>query len=452
MVKRDNAIRRIRILNKALLAMFFTPLALLSLTIIASTEKTPITGRHRLILLSPEEEETIHSQLTGNGWYAQVYDVLTSQSPDGKTPPTIIPTSDWRWKWVEETLRRLEIGIYRIYQSNELDQDAILLPVTEDDDVPIPPPLHHPLNPRPRAFTVVHGIPTDDPNRSHSVENPHTQLGPPYSFVIVENPERNAFSYGFGAEGAGGIVLYSGFLDEVLQQSRSGHLIPSPQGNPPFLLRLFGLSTPPSPTISRPSGEPTPEQTASLATLLSHELAHLLLSHHLETLSSGTIFVPTITSIVLDFARVILFPITFLFGPFVGDALTDFGKVGMGEVRKQSEACSSHMLELEADEVSIRLMRYAGFDPRKAVDFWERKLDDFRALDADSSVGTSNVSSQYSTESFWSPHHSALGSGPTSHPVGSERVRKLKAELQRWRNEAEKSKLRSESLNVEEKI
>src|SRR5258708_24290376 len=269
---------------------------------------------------------------------------------------SIIPRSEWRGKWGVNTLRQLEAGIYDIYQSNK---DLNSSTTTETGDTPIPPPLLHPLNPRPRASTLLHAIPqTDDSNRPHSTENPHThhlpphtQLGPPLSTMIVENPERNAFSYGFGAEGAGGVVLYSGFLDEVLQQPNSNDPAKPSSGGTSFLSSLFGRSSSSHSTSSLSNTEPTPEQTARLATLLSHELAHLLLSHHLETLSSGTILVPTVTSIILDFARVIVFPITFLFGPFVGDALADFGKVGMGEVRKLSETCNNHMLELEADTV-----------------------------------------------------------------------------------------------------
>src|SRR5258708_12381479 len=148
MVKWDDAIRRIRILNKILPAMFLIPLVLLILTISASAEKTPITGRYRFILLSPEEEEVIHSQLTGAGWRAQVCDVLTSQSPDGKTPPTIIPSTDWRWKWVVKTLRHFEAGIYYIYQ---LNKDLYSSTTPKTGDTPIPPPPLHPLHPPPNA-------------------------------------------------------------------------------------------------------------------------------------------------------------------------------------------------------------------------------------------------------------------------------------------------------------
>lgn len=43
--KRENMLSRIRTLNKIILAMMLIPLILLALTIGASLERTPLTGR-----------------------------------------------------------------------------------------------------------------------------------------------------------------------------------------------------------------------------------------------------------------------------------------------------------------------------------------------------------------------------------------------------------------------
>ncbi|KAG8730042.1 hypothetical protein FRC12_020545, partial [Ceratobasidium sp. 428] len=168
---------------------------------------------------------------------------------------------------------------------------------------PVPPPPDYPLIPRPRFAQRLHEIPispsADGHEHSHH-HSPHTQLGPPYSLLLVDLPESNALSYGFGGDGGGGIVVYSGFLDEVLGSSNVpfnptptpqteswlGKLLPSSSGNGNRAIR----NGPP---------QPTPEQTEKLATLLAHELSHLLLSHHLETLSSGTIFIPSVIGYVL---------------------------------------------------------------------------------------------------------------------------------------------------------
>lgn len=260
-------------------------------------------------------------------------------------------------------------------------------------------------------------------------------------------------SYGFGANGGGGVVLYTGFLDEVMQlnsvQSPPESPISPPrtQATSIWSTLLGGLNTRDSrspnssPHDSSNSQTPTREQTAALATLLAHEMSHLILAHHLETLSSGTILVPTVTGIFSDFLRVILFPLSFIGGPFVSDAIADAGKVGIGEMSKHGEACTSRKLELEADLVSVRLMSLAGFDPKSALSFWEGRLDDNGALDADLLGDCAyNKGPEGMAGSYWSPHSGSVtgsSAGP-SHPLGAERVRRLRDELGRWEMEREK--------------
>ena len=76
----------------------------------------------------------------------------------------------------------------------------------------------------------------------------------PYNLLLVEKPDTsNGFSYGFGANGSAGIVVFSGFLDEILKTSPASA---SPT-NVPF---SFANHAPPT---------PTPGQTAQLAVLLA---------------------------------------------------------------------------------------------------------------------------------------------------------------------------------------
>ena len=180
----------------------------------------------------------------------------------------------------------------------------------------------------------------------------HVIAGPPYSLIVIDDPNsRNAFSYGFGPDGAGGIVVFSGFLDDIL----SKNLAPPASATPAdtsLLHRLFwGLFTSPPPPAQY---QPTPEQTTDLAILLAHELSHLVLSHHLETLSSMTVFVPGVISLVSDFIRALAFPVTMLLGPFVNDAVADLGKAGSGELSKLGDYCTTMKQETEADVVSAR--------------------------------------------------------------------------------------------------
>ena len=436
--------------------------------------------RWRLILLSPEEEDDIATQLAGSGWYRAVGDIISKHST-----PKVLPPSDWRYAWVRDTLRTLEGVIPK------LGDEKSLAPVwleRGDDDIPLPPPADYPLRPRPRAAEYVRQLmqnnwPTAPP--SHDIE------GPPYSLIVVDDPNaRNAFSYGFGPEGAGGIVVYSGFLDDILSKknaqsaterelpngsgsgSGSGSAVqpqPAPATTSSFWSKLFGglffAAAPPPPA----QHHPTAEQTTDLAILLAHELSHLVLSHHLETLSSMTIFVPGVLSLVSDFIRAFVFPITMLFGPFVNDAFADLGKAGSGELSKLGEYCTSMKQEIEADVVSARcvsflpllphphqkinkfilsapnsnsltissrLLAHAGFDPRRAVQFWENRADGFQGSECVASAAFDQAEHRESqSKSQRAFTLRIMGSG---HPVDGVRVEKLREELGRWRAERER--------------
>ncbi|KDN49875.1 hypothetical protein RSAG8_01940, partial [Rhizoctonia solani AG-8 WAC10335] len=362
------------------------PLTLFVSAILASLERTPLTGRMRLIMLSAEEEEEIARELKGAGWYTSVAQILVNASPSG-TMPRVIPPDDWRWNWVEQTLRQLERAIPKLQEHADNPSAWYAAWIKDQGDgmgggkgigigigmeapewkttAPIPPPPLYPLVPRPRVAQLLHEIPVSPTVQGHAKghshhRSPHAQLGPPYSLLLVDLPESNALSYGFGGDGGGGIVVYSGFLDEVLGTTR-----PEPKSNPSWLGGLFSTDTPPIPP------QPTPEQTKKLATLLAHELSHLLLSHHLETLSSGTIFLPSVIGIVSDVVRVLLFPITMVMGPFVNDAVANFTKVGLDDIARTGRTCQSRELEFEADMVSARILASAGFDPRCAIEFWQ---------------------------------------------------------------------------------
>ncbi|KIL67603.1 hypothetical protein M378DRAFT_73403 [Amanita muscaria Koide BX008] len=249
--------------------------------------------------------------------------------------------------------------------------------------------------------------------------NPSSFEGPPYSLLLVDRPDApNALSYGFGPDGGGGIVVYSGFLDEIFSKHPIQYEQPRADQNQSWwsqiVKQLFLSSSPPP-----PKPKPTPEQTTELAILLAHELAHLILSHHLETLSSATIVVPGVLSIASDVIRILVFPMTMLFGPFVNDAVAQLGKVGSGELLKLGEHCTSWKQEIEADVVSTRLLAHAGFDAREALKFWEDR----------SQVECSPTRDSQGQLIF--------GIRGDSHPLNETRITKIKEELERW----EKSRL-----------
>jgi hypothetical protein len=138
------------------------------------------------------------------------------------------------------------------------------------------------------------------PGSDRSSGQEHLELGPPYSLLILEKKDRNAFSYGFGGKGAGGIVVYTGLLDDIL---RDGIEFDYPDKDSGFWSSLFG-----SPTRPRP--RPTEQQTLHLASVLAHEMGHLLLSHHLETLSQQQVLWPSVLGLALDLTRAFIWPLT----------------------------------------------------------------------------------------------------------------------------------------------
>jgi hypothetical protein len=234
-------------------------------------------------------------------------------SQDG--PAQLIPPSDWRYGWVRDTLRELERTIPVLLNEKTLCKDWS---AGGKDDIPLPPPADHPLRPRPRASEYLRMF-TESMCKRHVAPVPHSIPGPPYSLLVVDKPDAsNAFSYGFGPDGGGGIVVYSGFLDEVLARApcepvkAAAAAPPKPEPTSWLSSLVGGIFGPVAPAPTHPV--PTPEQTAELAILLSHELAHLVLSHHLETLSSATIIIPGVMSMVSDIIRVVIFPVTMLFG------------------------------------------------------------------------------------------------------------------------------------------
>ncbi|KAK7033145.1 Svf1-like-domain-containing protein [Favolaschia claudopus] len=415
--KTNVLLKRIRSRTLAFHLLFFIPGFLFWGTIAASLERTPLTGRWRLIILSPEEEEEIAGQLAGPGWYQAVSDIL---SQDG--PAHLIPPSDWRYAWVRDTLRDLERTIPVLLNEGHLCKDWS---EGGQGDIPLPPPAQYPLRPRPRASEFLRKFTEGYMCKRHVAPVPHSIPGPPYSLLVVDKPDAsNAFSYGFGPDGGGGIVVYSGFLDEILARAPceldKPAAAPEPQSS--WLSSLFGgLFSPVTPVPPHPI--PTPSQTAELAILLSHELAHLILSHHLETLSSATIIVPGVMSMISDIIRVVIFPVTMVFGPFVNDAVAQLGKVGSGELEKVGEYCTSVKQEIEADVVSARLLAHAGYDARKAVAFWENRSS------SECSSNAGEQRKQYPSSSYV---HNITGS---KHPVSETRVTSLKGELLRWETE-----------------
>lgn len=276
----------------------------------AVKDSNSYSDRWRLILLSPWEEEDIASQLAGSGWYTAVGEILSA----GGQPPKLIDPSDWRYKWVQQTLRRLEAVIPVLQAEKDLRPDW----TSGDEAVPLPPPSEFPLTQRFRESehfarlnqgedprTVMKSRCEDTENKIHPVH------GPPYSLLVVDKPDAaNAFSYGFGPDGAAGIVVFSGFLDDISKKHPFDRVTAEAQSEELSWWSMLSSSVfgaKPAPRLV-----PSEEQTSDLAILLAHEIAHLLLAHHIETLSVGSIVGPSVVNIFTDVIRTFMFPFTML--------------------------------------------------------------------------------------------------------------------------------------------
>lgn len=307
--------------------LFWLPVIMFGIVAAFSLERVPFTGRFRLIMLSPEEEQGLTDKLKGPGWYRTVLSMFTTaESP----APPVVPMADWRWNWVNGVLRQLEKGLEEHCRAEKEGRDFMQTLISNGvgsrstGDLLPPPPPDHPLHPRSRGSAVLHGA------LEGKEADKHIAVGPPYALLLLDNEERNAMSYGFGEGGSGGVVVYTGILDEILSsnpmQEGEGkkqelHPVDStvPAVKPPKgIWELFfgrsSSSNSPSNMATNPISsyppEPTEEQTLQLALVLAHELSHLVLSHHLESLSWSEIVIPGATGLGSDLLRTILYPIT----------------------------------------------------------------------------------------------------------------------------------------------
>ena len=334
--------------------LLLTPLFMLALVAIASLERTPITGRWRIVMLSPAEEaELVDSVLlagpagavapaatavpegTSRDWVQILRQVLQLPN-EGVAPATgrrillggeVLDQRDWRVRWTEAVLVALEkSGIGALDNHNGVDS----APGSQSNSSILrPPPTVYPLEPRPEALSHQEGW-RDELLLAKPFEalEAHRQasgrvLALDYDLLVIENDAVNAFSFGFGPGPAqsttgaplkrGVIVVYTGFLREILgHECAPCTLATAPPVETPAPRRslLGGLRKTPSTSTSKahdsitahlvPPALPTDAQTKALAVLLSHELAHLALSHTLESYASTSLLLPHLARLTTD--------------------------------------------------------------------------------------------------------------------------------------------------------
>ncbi|KAL8281147.1 hypothetical protein RQP46_006505 [Phenoliferia psychrophenolica] len=434
------------------------PFLLLGGIIAASYERTPLTGRRRIILVSPAEEADLVQDILERGapmnhagshdWVTILRNVL-DLGDEGVSPTTgrrillggeVLDERDWRVRWTDAVLRGLERGVPSLATNSSPTNEGILPP----------PPTKYPLRPRPAHFAPV----------SRSAEQPFgaavdAPLVADYDLLVIDRQEANAFSFGFGPEAADGegsrgvIVVYSGFLDQILGYSTPS--IPAATASPGIFSNILPSRKPgPIDLTTTPSVLPSSDQTKSLAVLLSHELAHLVLSHTLESYASTSLLIPQLSKLGSDVLRTIIYPFTAMLGPFLNDSigasLTVGAAGGFGVLGRAVNSCSSRQLEGEADVVALRLLAHAGIDPHFSLDFWEDRLASPPPSTEEPPAPTSHLLHLHTAAASPAPSSSDRGSDDvcgflSTHPVNASRVQALRDELRRWELAARNSTL-----------
>lgn len=459
------------------------PFVMLAAVLVASLERTPITGRWRLLLLNEKEEQDIVNRVfevgatpvsepavaraqagaAGGGvatgaardWLTIMRAVLGEEdTPEGTLlgGKVLDSRTDWRARLVEDILDKLETNLPNLAHVD----DSAMLPsragATADgpNTSILPPPLRYPLASSGRTVHL---------SRRNSV-------------LVIERPESNAFSFGFygcvDEPQPGVIIVFTGAIDEIMKaggakehmgplelqaaqakayEQHAGVLAATKEEEPSWLRAFFGSIVPtsatPVPMLNNASQVVVPvskEQEEALAVLLAHELAHLVLSHTIESYASTTLLWPQLEKLGWDMLRVFIYPVTALLGPFVQDAISATVKVGMEEsgglLPALTSSCESRQMEHEADIVALRLLANAGIDPRSSIDFWEERL--IRGDDASSHshvlhhADSATPGHRFSHGSYAHAHLKEVDSFIRTHPADQERIAAIRRELARW--------------------
>lgn len=284
--------------RRTIAVLAWTPLFLIWLVFTASMERTPVWGRWRVILMSTDEEAMMLEEFLRAGcpagakleenkpldWLAILRPAFNDCGPEGTLQgmQVLDPNMDWRAAWVKNVFMRLQDGIHLLNLADMHGQHhEYVWDIAGAHYVVKPPDL--PLTVRPSQA------------HEHAMEeNQERPLLTRYGLLVVDGPVPNAFSIGFGPakmigdgeneEAPGVVVVYTGILDGILQ---GRDCTPTPE--PSRLAKMFGIFAGIN-NASIHSACPTKYETDQLASILAHEIGHLLLSHSLESIAADNAY------------------------------------------------------------------------------------------------------------------------------------------------------------------
>lgn len=193
--------------------LIFLPFIFLSAVVVASFERTPVTGRLRILMLSPTEEADLVASILASGtlpptnpsasiqrdWVTILRNVL-ELGDEGRSSTTgrrlllggeVLDERDWRVRWTEAVLRALEVGLPILAQEESEGVGGVLQP----------PPTPYPLRARPTEMSVNKlGWEGATLIGKHLEGHAEGKLGAEYDLLVIERDEANAFSFGFGPD------------------------------------------------------------------------------------------------------------------------------------------------------------------------------------------------------------------------------------------------------------
>ncbi|KAH8548087.1 hypothetical protein BGW37DRAFT_531576 [Umbelopsis sp. PMI_123] len=107
--------------------------------------------------------------------------------------------------------------------------------------------------------------------------------------------------------------------------------------------------------------------TDMMAVILSHEIAHSIQRHFVETHGMASFML-----MLGDISRGLLWTVTESLGPYINQKLNELIS---GFIAMETETTYNRGLEKEADLVGLMLMAKAGYDPRTALTVWSKMAE-----------------------------------------------------------------------------
>ncbi|KAI8080532.1 hypothetical protein BDF21DRAFT_362559 [Thamnidium elegans] len=107
--------------------------------------------------------------------------------------------------------------------------------------------------------------------------------------------------------------------------------------------------------------------TTRMAVILSHEIAHSIQRHFVEQHGFASLMF-----MLGDITRGVFWIVTESLGPYINQVINEYISTF---ITMETQTTYNRRLEKEADLVGLKILAKAGYDPRIAVDVWQRMAD-----------------------------------------------------------------------------